>query len=824
VVVRGQAAQDDPETFFELKIRPVLAGTCFKCHGGQKTSSGLRVDSRDALLRGGETGPAVVPGQPDESLLVQAIRYTDADLHMPPDRRLPDPVAADFARWVAEGAAWPRASSKGTDRAFQTQQHWAFEPVRARTPPADPSGWSEGPIDRFVAARQREARLRPVEPADRRTLIRRLSFDLTGLPPMPHEVAAFLADESPTAWEQVVDRLLASPRFGERWGRHWMDVAHYADTAGDNADYPIPEVRLYRDYIIDAFNADKPYDEFVREQLAGDLIARQGPRAKYAERVVATGFLALSRRYATAPFELWHLTLEDTIETTGSAFLGLTLRCARCHDHKFDPVTTKDYYALYGIFASTTFPYAGSEELNSRNFPRSGFVPLVPPDEAEPKWNAYRNELKRLESEIASGEKNGPLAHRVRELDQQIAHLRQQTEQAPGDDAVADVKERKQRLEKLTKERERAQAELKKWLDARREELRRLQRPGLPPGLPGSYAVTEGKPTRAHVQLKGEPGSPGPEVPRGVPRFLAGSPPPAFPDGASGRLQFAEWLTRPDHPLTARVMVNRIWQHLFGKGIVPTPSNFGLRGEPPSHPELLDWLAREFVARGWSVKAIVRLIVLSKSYRLSSRADAHDLALDPGNARLWRHDRRQLDAESIRDAWLAVSGRLDPARPGPHPFPPIEQWRWSQHKAFRAVYPSDYRSVYLMTQRLQRHPYLALFDGPDTNHSTDVRSRSTVPLQALYFMNNAFVREQAEGLAKRLIVAATDPRERIGLAYERAWGRPPQPDETAKALAYIENYGRGLSQAGAPAGQVEIEAWTSHARLLLTANEFLYVD
>src|SRR5579883_1248712 len=396
-------AQSEAETFFETRIRPVLAGTCFKCHGGNKVSAGLRVDSRQALLGGGQSGPALVPGAPERSLLIRALRHSaTAEIKMPPNQKLSDSTIADFERWVKEGAIWP-AAAPGVD-VFAAGKHWAFVPVRKPQPPHDSSGWAGGPLDCFIAAGQRERGVRPVAPADRRTWLRRVTFDLIGLPPTPEEIAAFLADSSAEAHARVVDRLLASPRYGERWGRHWMDLVRYADTAGDNADYPIPEARLYRDYVIDSFNADKPYDQFVCEQLAGDILAKQGPPEKYAEGIIATGFLALSRRYATGPYELWHLTLEDTIDTTGRAFLGLTFRCARCHDHKFDPVTQQDYYALYGFFASIQFPWAGGEELVSKHTNRLSFVPLMPPAKAAPLLAAYRNQVTELEAKLKDAE------------------------------------------------------------------------------------------------------------------------------------------------------------------------------------------------------------------------------------------------------------------------------------------------------------------------------------------------------------------------------------------------------------------------------------
>jgi hypothetical protein len=501
--------------------------------------------------------------------------------------------------------------------------------------------------------------------------------------------------------------------------------------------------------------------------------------------VVATGFLALSRRYATAPYELWHLSVEDAIATTGSAFLGLTLRCARCHDHKFDPVTTEDYYSLYAFFAGTTFPFAGSEEFASMAKDRQHFVPLLPPAEAAPRWEAYRRKLQDLQAEIGRTEK--------------------QLAEPAGQQATA----RKQLQDRLNR---------------MRGELRTLQKPGLPPDLPGAYAVSDGRPVPVRIHVRGDPDTPGRAVERGVPRFLAGKEPPRFPADGSGRLELAQWLTRPDHPLTARVMANRIWQRHFGRGIVGTPSNFGLRCEGPTHPELLDWLAHEFVQGGWSVKALHRLIVLSKTYQMASGHDPAGAARDPDNRWRWRYDRRRLDAEALRDALLFVGGNLDLRRPGPHPFPPIERWGWTQHNPFKEVYPSDRRSVYLMTQRLQRHPWLALFDGPDTNHSTDRRTSSTVPLQALYLMNNPWARAQAEGLARRLIAASPGAARRIAEAHERAWGRPPTPAEVEKGEAYVRLYREELAKTGAPAGRVELEAWTSYARVLLTANEFVYLD
>ncbi len=646
--------------------------------------------------------------------------------------------------------------------------HWAFLPLQRQSPPPAGIHGSAHPIDRFIRARLQAERIEPVALADQRTLVRRLYFDLIGLPPTPDELQAALADRGPGAWERLVERLLASPLYGERWGRYWMDVVRYADTAGDNADYPVPEAYRYRDYIIRSLNEDKPYDQFVREQLAGDVLAGEGPRERYSERLVATGFLALSRRYATGPYELWHLTLENTIETVGQAFLGLNLRCARCHDHKFDPVSTQDYYGLYGLFESTEFPWPGGEELQSKSIGRQKFVPLVPESEVEGPLRAWREKAQALRAEI------------------------EKTEKEPAG---------KPRDEKLS---------------ALKNELKLLERRGLPAEVPAAYAVREGTPRNSPVQLRGEPDKPGPVAPRRAPRCLAGDAPLDLPPRSSGRREFAEWLTRPDDALFARVMVNRIWQHHFGKGLVATPNNFGARGEPPTHPELLDYLAACFVESGWSIKAVHRLILSSAAYQLSSADQAEARQIDPGNRLCWRFDRRRLEAEPIRDAMLSVAGALDLRPGGAQPFPAPEKWTWTQHNPFKEIYPSSHRSVYLMTPRFQRHPFLALFDGPDTNSSTESRRTSIVPQQALYALNNPFVDEQARRFGRRICAASSDDQNRIRYACACAWSRTPDAGEERKFLAFVE--------AARAAAADPLEPWVSLARVLLASNEFFYVD
>ncbi|MBX3437698.1 MAG: PSD1 domain-containing protein [Planctomycetaceae bacterium] len=786
---RGRAETPaDSAEFFETRIRPVLVKSCIKCHGEMKASQGLRVDTRDALLGGGDSGPAIVPGDAAASLLLRAIDREHDDVQMPPDQPLPQDVVADFEQWIAAGAAWPAAIDLRNEAA-----HWAFQPVGDVEIPPPVENGSGHPIDRLIAAQWSRHDLRPVGPAENEAFIRRLSFDLIGLPPSTEETAAFLqaaADDRDAAIVDLIERLLASPQYGERWGRHWMDVVRYADTAGDNADYPIPEVRLYRDYIIDAFNADLPYDQFVYEQLAGDILARhpedqraaaRGGDGRGAEQVIATGFLALSRRYATAPYELWHLTLEDTIDTVGRAFLGLTMKCARCHDHKFDPVTTEDYYALYGIFESTQFPWAGGEEFQSMKRPRQHFVSLLPEEQIGPLREAFEARLKALRDEIAS------LEEKVKSCDDS---------------------------EKEALEKEVARL--------RSEEVVIL-RPGLPDGVPGAYAVQEGAPHDARVQYSGEPAQPGDVVSRGAIAFL--SPESLeIPEGQSGRLQLAEWITRPDHPLTARVMVNRIWQGHFGRGIVDTPSNFGISGSDPTHPELLDFLASEFVRSGWSIKHMHRLILTSRTWQLASDDDPHSAAIDPGNSFYWKHDRRRLDAEAIRDAMLAVSGTLNLDRPEEHPFPPMKDWKWTQHSQFKDCYDTPHRSVYLMTQRIQRHPFLALFDGPDTNSTTEKRTSSTVTPQALYLMNSPEMAQIAGAFAQRLVANSEEPSERIAAAYQLCFTRAATVDEMQRGSAYVDRLLDALEAEEMSEADRERNAWAIYARVLLSSNEFFYVD
>jgi hypothetical protein len=813
VVCASTARADGPdpstEEFFELKIRPLLAGSCVKCHGEKKQSGGLRLDSREAMLSGGDSGPAIVSGDASGSLLIRAISRTDKDLKMPPTTPLDGAARTALSAWVAAGAPWPKAVAA---KVIEGQSHWAFDRLNPVAPPADPSGWAAQPIDQFVAAGHRVKGLHPVVRANRRSLIRRATYDLIGLPPEPHRVEAFLADDRPDAFARLVDELLAAPQYGERWGRFWLDLARYADTAGDNSDYPIREAYLYRDYVIDAFNADLPYDRFLHEQLAGDILAADGPRDDYARQVIATGFIAQAKRFGTRKLEDTHQIIEDSLNTTGQVVLGLSLRCARCHDHKFDPIPAHDYYALYGFFAGTKYPFAGAEEDRRP----SEFAPLVPPSDRKVYEARHAEALSRLRANLTEAETRSESAKRVRELEFQVAVA----------DFVAGISETqkggaaKAKVE-LVKAVRRRDGQLKQL----RDEIKRIEQAGPLALAPSAYAVRDGDGTDARLQIGGDPHKAGGVVKRGVLTAIDANGTIDLPLSGSGRLALACWLTDgAARPLTARVMVNRIWQHHFGKPIVPTPSDFGLRGTPPTHPELLEWLAADFIASGWSIKAMHRRIMLSETYQLASEHDSLNAAIDTGNAQYWKYDRNPLDAESLRDTLLALGGNLKLDRPGPHPFPPTNTWTFTAHHQFKALYASEHRSVYLMVQRLHPHPYLALFNGPDTSVTTATRDDSTIPLQALYLLNNPFVHEQARRFAERLIAVDANSSARVRLAYLRAFGRTPTDDEATRASEFVADYETSLCNEKIPVDRRTREAWSALARALIASNEFLYVD
>lgn len=1034
----GVAVADDAiERFFESEVRPLLSKACLDCHGLRKSESGLRLDSLSGLRAGGDSGAVINEASPEHSLLLQAVSY-EGEIRMPPEGRLQDQEIAVLRKWVQLGAPWPSsepatAAMSGlragaiTDR---ERQHWAYQPIRKSSAPqidAPPEiettnaieNWANTDIDRFIVAELSARGLRPAADADKPTWLRRIAFDLTGLPPSLDDIEAFASDESSDAHHRVIDRLLASPEYGRRWGKHWLDLVRYADTAGDGADYPVPEAYRYRNYVIDAFNQDLPFDQFVSEQIAGDILARRaataslGSSQRFAEQVTATGYIAITKRFGyNINNEFQHLDIADTLDNLGQVFLGLSIGCARCHDHKYDAITAEDYYALYGIFSSSQYSFPGGEEYKRPH----NLVALVPPAEVGSIEERIAQELHQIDQQIAeieggrrsildrttrgfsrdpgwelqtpgkSGglpwftagpntilpEAQSPFNHVEPSGSQgvRIAHgqptdgIRQEfaevtLAQAPafyfnldfrnveavegdgsyrfylGNGAIRSLGLEFSINSKHFSARDGDQFRIIRdlqpghWYNlqieidlAKKTYSGRIGTPGdvvrfenlaaapawdgvlntfvsdgfgqvqapSPPrdidnvvgdtvalqplpelpsqsGLasetdalrgrlkdeladlaaqaerlaksrdeisarwryPTAYGVSEGTPADARIQRRGEPDRLGDSVPRRFLDVLGGDRLPAEV-GGSGREELSEWLTRPSNPLTARVLVNRVWHHLFGQGLVSTPNDFGVRGTPPTHPELLDFLAAEFMADGWSIKRLQRRILSSRVYRLSSTPGPELVAADPENRLLGHHRRRPLDAESIRDAMLAVSGQLNHATGGPHPFPDVKSWGFSIHYPFHAIYDSDHRSVFLMIQRARRHPFLALFDAADPNISTPTHQPTITPTQGLYLMNAPFVHAQATALENRLSENAmgtgsaepSTPAMIIRQAYRIALGRWPSDEEMVETQAFLEESARWLSSAGDP--HPTRSANRALCRVLLTSNHFLYID
>ncbi len=812
IVVAAQAGDSLPEQreFFENRIRPVLARHCYPCHSSRAATvfGGLRLDSRNALLQGGRSGEAVVPGNPDASRIIQAIRY-DGPVSMPPAGKLRNREVAALTEWVGQGAYWPEIPDPPA--ADEPTGHWAWQPlVDGPVPEVGDTDWPLGTVDRFVLARLEASGLVPVGPADRYTLLRRLALDLTGLPPTPAQIDRFVDDGSPAALESAVDRMLASPAFGERWGRHWLDLAGYADTLGLGRRIPGRHAWRYRDYVIDAFNSDKPYDRFVREQVAGDVLESRDDR-QLREQIVATGFLAIGP-WALVDQDKAQLQMDivdNQLDTLGRAFLGLTVGCARCHDHKFDPIPQREYYALAGIFRST-------RTLDGR---LSGVFSdvhrtVLPehPDELQARALAL-GQWRRDYADIVEALQQA--REKVAGLQAEVAAIESDADGSSGG------------------------AEAVRHLDAARNEMvalttesKRMLHYGKPT-LPMAFALGEDpEPSDTTIRLGGDPHAHGDPVPRGflslVPisssrkianRRLVGI---GF-QKSSGRLELAEWLTDADNPLPARVMANRIWHHLFGSGIVGTVDNLGLLGDRPTHPDLLDYLALRFQRLDWSVKGLVREIVLSRTYRLSAVYQERTAAVDPENVLLWRANRRRLEAETIRDAVLLASGSLDIRAGGPSlPLgsrgtvrmaqPPLLVTNLELSEDVR-----NRRTVYLPTLRksqLSAVDILNLFDFPDPNTVTGRRNVTTVPTQALYLMNSPFLIRQSREAARRLLAAPdVSDAERVRAFVPRALGRPATAYDIQRAVSFLRDAEAALGRE---------DAWARYCHAVFASNEFLF--
>jgi cytochrome c553 len=1083
--------------FFEKKIRPVLVAHCLECHGAdpKKIKGDLRLTSRAELLKGGDSGPAVVPGEPTKSRLIQAVRYTDEDLKMPPNGRLKDPEIADLEAWVKAGAVWPvatiAAAKPRAGQLFTDEQNrfWAFQPVKdAPVPAVRDAEWVRSPVDAFLLSKLEAKGLRPAAPADKHALLRRVTFDLIGLPPTPAEIETFVHDDSSTAFEKVVDRLLQSPAYGERWGRHWLDVARYADSNGLDENTAFGNAWRYRDYVIRSFNQDKPYDEFLREQIAGDLLpdATENP-----DRLTGTGFLVLGPKLLAEPDKqkMKMDIADEQLDTLGKAVLGLTLGCARCHDHKFDPIPQRDYYSLLSIFTSTrtmknlatvaqaferplptgekpedaaarqhkigeklaiikritdelrakvladaranvaayllatadargragvarmtsanvpgaivleaekykkgtadradtgygegigiilsydpthtraeyavTVPRAGEYELelryaalesrpvrvsvdgkvalpeaarattggwnpenqawrpegrvrlrdgkNTLAIEAHGLLPhidklaVLPPEPVETAtatrpsagtlaevaqkrklivefvtgWADYLRQVKaddplfgpwravsrlpdagferaagpilaKLRDSTPAGLLGGPTPKTLGELADRYAKVLPQTE--AGRKLLADPAGPFALKTPLPQNPELYYPAGVARLSAADHELDAIRKTAPPvvhvlaveEGAKYPETKGDGRPRNLFVQVRGNYLSPGEEAPPVFPRILAGDNPTPFAtiDGdvlptepnqtrygharsASGRLALAKWITDPEHPLTARVIVNRIWQHHFGEGLVRSPDNFGKLGERPTHPELLDWLATRFVEGGWSIKKLHKVILLSNAYRMSTANDAHALAVDPENRLLWHFNRRRLEAEPVRDSLLAVAVNLDDRMGGTLLNNGNFTYVNNENSTNTARYDNHRRSVYLPVIRNTLFDFFQEFDFAEPHVTNGQRASTVVAPQALYLLNSPFVKEQAHAFAEALLKDPRDDVSRVRVAYLKAYGRPASDPEVQQALVYVSRYTAALAATEKDVAKRRPRAWQSFCQVLFAGSEFVYVE
>jgi hypothetical protein len=764
---------------FEKTVRPMLVKHCYECHGPESGAgaSELRLDSLASILKGGKSGPAVVAGKPDLSLLIHAVSHEPSVTAMPPDKRLAQSEIATLIRWVAIKAPWPVAGLDQQPRRPRVaesgitdddRRFWAFQPVRGhRLPRVRNRQWVRNPIDQFVLARLEAPGLSPAEPADRRTLIRRATFDLHGLPPTADEVARFVQDDSPDAFERLVERLLNSPRYGEKWGRHWLDVARYSDSNGMDDNIAFADAWRYRDYVIAAFNQDARYDQFVKDQVAGDLLTRwNAPRR--SDAVVATTFLMLGQKQPSAddPVKQQLDIVDEQLDTLTRAFLAMTVACARCHDHKFDPYSQRDYYALAGIFRSTT------------------------------SMLSFRVDAKFNVTALTSHADNAVVSRFEQQMDRHDDVL------VNGNKLDMTAELRKSHTDELNAAYEKMSS------------------------IPTAMAVEDGTVADMPVLLRGNHLTPADPVARGVPQILAGSRPFAVADGASGRRELAEWLASPENPLTARVMVNRIWQWHMGTGIVASVDNFGRLGQRPRHPELLDWLAIRFVESGWSIKAMHRLIMCSSTYRMSSRDNQAARQVDPENQLLWRIPPRRLQAEELRDSLLAVSGQLDNTMGGRTlPIRNHKIMSGSEISKCNAVHQRPRRTVYLPVIRSGLHEFLTTFDFPDPSVPAGRRHATTVAPQALYMMNAPLIDTSAQRVARLLMKSAgVDIDDRVRAAYELLLARQAAPVDVSQWKRFIDRRMQMAVAAGLQPDAAELAAWESLVRVLFSSNAFVYVQ
>jgi mono/diheme cytochrome c family protein len=803
----------------------VLKQNCFGCHGAAKTS-GLDLRTAESVLAGGDNGKVIEPSDAGASRLYQFITHQSKPT-MPPGKKLPDAAIETLRRWIDAGASFDgfeKEASTGkadepaklVERPITPEERgfWAFQPPRrSPAPRVSHPGWGANPIDAFLLARMKAKGLKPSPRADRRTLIRRAYLDLTGLPPGPEEVEAFVKDSSPGAWERLIDRLLASPHYGERWARHWLDLVRYADSGGFEFDVDRPEMWRYRDYVVKAFNDDKPYDQFIREQLAGDEYAPDSQEA-----MIATGFLRLGPEGGGGGERGRQDALDDLVTTTSLTFMGLTVNCARCHDHKFDPIPQKDFYRIQAIFAPA----------RPVNYPLVGADVVAAHRAESQRVEGLQRPLKKAKEELEAPYLKALVEEAVSRLPEymQMAWRTPPEKRTPGqrlnvqqikktleDDSLSQKLTEKDIVARMSDDDKREHQELVEKIKALEEQK--------PKPYPSARSIGESgsKPGPTYFLHRGAPDAKGPVVTPGVLSVINETDyefptPPPNAKSSYRRRGLAEWLASRQNPLTARVMVNRIWQHHFGEGVVRTPSNFGKLGEPPTHPELLDWLAVEFIEHGWSVKRTHRLMMTSQAYQMASDDTAANVAIDPENRLLWRMPRARLEAEIIRDQMLAVAGNLDREQGGPCVYPYIDPKLFqSSTKRTWPGKPDDApstwrRSLYVYSKRSIRYPLFEAFDQPNLINSCDRRNRSTIAPQALLLMNNSFVLTEAKYFAERLRRdAGDDTRAQVERAYRLALARAPTAFERAKTVEFIQSDPNGLAEF-------------CHA--LFNLNEFVY--
>jgi len=761
--------------YFEKKVRPIFINNCYNCHSDAfKEAGGLRVDIGIAIFAGGNDGPVIIPGHPEKSLLIEKVKSIDPKKRMPQESKVPLSAEdiATLETWIKDGAAWPDETEKlppTPARLAATYQklkatHWAWQPLTKPGVPAVASGkWPRTDIDRFVLAKLEEKKLSPVADADPVTLIRRLSYDLTGLPPSPASVKAFQKDHSERAYAALADQLLASPQFGERWGRHWLDVARYGESSGPSRNMPYPNAWRYRDYVIDAVNRDVPFNRFIQEQIAGDLLPSSTP-AEHDRLITATGFLALGPKDVNQRFKARFKmdNVDDQIDTVTRSTMALTVSCARCHDHKFDPIPTRDYYSLASIFASTDDAAGLGSKMGGASL-----------QYYEPKLLAYLSTAAQA-PEVPKD--------RIEKLKAETAAAKKLVDAIPANTGGAP----------LSAEQKKKDAELRRRYQSLKEDLQLLTDLG-ERGY-GVHSAREGVVTDTTVRIRGVEERHGPVAPRAVLSLFTLPNTPRIPENHSGRLELAQWITDPENPLTTRVYVNRVWEHLFGTGIVSTVDNFGSTGDHPSNPDLLDYLAQDFVHNGWSTKKLIREIVLTRAYRLGSHAPAAYLDADPEDRLLWRHAPRRMETEEIRDSILASSGQLDLTHPNGSPAMALRMIEIRDDgpvvkSILAAADRSRYRSIYLPLLRGETPRELAAFDPVAQTLVTGRREETTVPSQALFMLNSPFVGNQALHLAQDLLrQKQLTEAQRIRQSYERVAGRNATPQEVARIKTFLAHY------------------------------------